>query len=124
MLLIERLAEEQICAAIRRGEFDRIEGQGEPLSLEDESLIAEELRVAYRLLGNAGCLPPELTLRREISKLESLLHQVNTSGERASIQRKLSLLRARLTTRGGETNLMIQDGMYRDKLLNRLAGNT
>ena len=123
MLLIERLAEEQISAAIRRGDFDRIEGQGKPLNLVDESLVADELRVAYRMLGNAGCLPPELTLRREISQLESLLHQVDGAGEQAAIQRKLGLLRARLTARGNETSLFVQDGIYREKLLNRLAGD-
>ena len=124
MLLIERLAEEQICAAIRRGEFDRLEGQGKPLDLGDESLIADELRVGYRILSNAGCLPPEMTLRREISELEGLMHQVENTGERKSIQRKLGLLRARLGGRNGETNLLIQDGVYRDKLLRRLTGCT
>ena len=124
MLLIDRLAEEQIGAAIRRGEFDRLEGQGKPLDLGDESLIAGELRVAYRMLSNAGCLPPEITLRREISELEGLMHQVENTGEQKSIQRKLDLLRARLGGRSGETNLLIQDGVYRDKLLRRLTGCT
>lgn len=121
MLFIERLAEEQIGAAIRRGEFDCLEGQGKPLRLDDDSLIADELRVAYRMLSNAGCLPPELSLRREINELEGLLHRVDSADEQERIQRKLGLLRARLVGRGAETSLLIQDGIYRDKLLRRLA---
>ena len=124
MLLIERLAEEQISAAIRRGDFDRLEGQGKPLNLGNETLIADELRVAFRMLANAGCLPPELVLRREISELEGLLHQVESTGEQKAVQRKLDLLRARLSARGREFNLMLQDGVYRDRLLHRLAGES
>ena len=79
MLLLDRLAEEHIEAAIRRGEFDALEGAGQPLVLEDDSLVPEELRVAYRLLRNAGCLPPEQQIRKEISEIEDLLGRLETS---------------------------------------------
>ena len=120
MLLLDRLAEEQIAAAERRGEFEDLEGNGRPLALEDESLVPEPLRVAHRLLNNAGCLPPELMLRRQISELESLLHNAVTCDERGSIRNRLELLRARLSAGGRETNLLLQDGLYREKLLTRL----
>ena len=48
------------------GEFDNLEGQGQPLKLEDDSHIPPELRMAYKILKNADCLPPELELRQEI----------------------------------------------------------
>ena len=65
MLLLDRLAEEQINAAIRRGELENLPGSGQPLTIEDDALVPESLRVAHRMLSNAGCLPPELTLRNE-----------------------------------------------------------
>ena len=121
MLLIDALAEEQISAAIRRGEFDDLPGQGEPLQLDDNSAVPEALRVAYRILKNAGCLPPEQQLRNEIRQVEELLHQVESSAEEESIRRRLHLLRTRLALQGRDANLMIEEGAYRDKLMRRLA---
>jgi hypothetical protein len=121
MLLIDALAEEQITAAIRRGEFDDLPGQGEPLRLDDDSAVPEALRVAYRILRNAGCLPPEQELRNEIRQVEELLHHVESDAEERKIRRRLCLLRMRLSLEGRDVNLLIEEGAYRDKLLRRLA---
>ena len=43
----EKIVEERIQAALRKGDFDRLEGRGRPLRLEDDSHIPEELRLAY-----------------------------------------------------------------------------
>ena len=122
MLLLDRLAEEQIEAAIRRGEFDTLEGAGQPLLLEDESLIAEELRVAYRLLRNAGCLPPEQQMRNEVREIEDLLGQVDSADEEDRLRRRLWLLRTKLAVGGRQTSLLLQETAYRDRLLQRLTG--
>jgi len=60
MWLIHQLAERQILAAIERGELDDLPGAGRPLDLDDDRLIPEHLRAGYRLLRNAGYLPPQL----------------------------------------------------------------
>jgi hypothetical protein len=121
MLLIDALAEEQISAAIRRGEFDDLPGQGEPLLLDDDSAVPEALRAAYRILKNAGCLPPEQQLRSEIRQVEELLRRVETSAQEEAVRRRLCLLRTRLALEGRDGNLLIEEGAYRDKLLRRLA---
>jgi hypothetical protein len=54
MLLFELLAEQKISEAVSRGEFDHLPGAGKPLDLEDDPLVPEDLRVAYRILKNAG----------------------------------------------------------------------
>jgi len=120
MLLLDRLAEEQIKAALRRGDLDNLPGTGRPLELEDESAVPEELRAAYRLLKNAGCVPPEFILRNEILQLEGLLMQVETDAECENLRRRLSLLKARLALGGRELNLLIEEGAYRKKLLSHL----
>ena len=120
MLLIDSLAEEQIQSAIRRGEFDHLPGAGKPLELDDDSAVPEELRVAYRLLRNAGCLPPEQTLRNEIRRLEDLLDQSAAKDAESAIRRRLWLLRTRLAIEGRESNLLLQESDYREKLLARL----
>lgn len=122
MLLIDSLAEEQIQSAIRRGDFDDLPGQGKPLNLDDDIGISDELRVAYRILRNAGCLPPELTLRHEIHELEGLLSQVEMDLEQQALRRRLCLLKARLAMHGRESNLLTQEGAYRGKLMRRMAG--
>ena len=121
MLLVDSLAEEQIQAAIRRGEFDDLAGSGKPLELDDDSSVPDELRVAYRILRNAGCLPPELTLRNEIHQLESLLDQVELAAEQRSVRRRLCLLKTRLAMQGHEGNLLVHEQAYRQKLVDKLS---
>ena len=121
MLLIDMLAEEQISAAIRRGEFDDLPGKGKPLVLEDDSAIPDALRVGYRILKNAGCLPPEQELRKEIRQVEALLYHAETDLEAQKIRRRLCLMRTRLAMQGRDVNLLVHEAAYREKLLHRLA---
>lgn len=120
MWLIDSLAEEQIQAAERRGEFENLPGHGRPLALEDEALVPESLRAGYRLLKNAGCLPPDLMLRNEIREIESLLHQAQTVEESSSCRRRLDCLRARLAIAGHDCSPLWQESAYRERLLRRL----
>jgi len=63
LAFIERLAEERIKQAQEEGAFDALPGRGRPLDLEDDAHVPEDLRLAWRVLKNAGCLPPELEAR-------------------------------------------------------------
>lgn len=121
MMLIDSLAEERIQIALRNGEFDDLPGSGAPLQLEDDSAVPEPLRVAYRVLRNAGCLPPEQALKAEITEIESLLMHAEPGVESQAIRRRLNWLRTRLAMQGGERNLLIAEGSYREKLIRRLA---
>ena len=58
-----------------------------------DSVVPEGLRVGYRILKNAGCLPPELLLRNEISEVESLLNQAETSDLAFGLRRRMQLLK-------------------------------
>ena len=124
MLLIDSLAEEQIQSAIRRGDFDDLPGQGRPLPPDDSSAVPEELRVAYRLLKNAGCLPPELSLRSEISQLDNLLQRVDSDSEQRELRQRLRLLKLRLALCGRESSLLIREAAYRDRVIGRLTRTT
>jgi hypothetical protein len=73
--MLDFLAEKAIQDAIARGELDALPGAGRPLELDDDALIPEELRLAYRILKNAGCVPAEvekLKLAKGAKKLELL----------------------------------------------------
>ena len=71
--MLDFIAEQKIAEAIENGDFDDLPGAGKPLELDDDSLVPEDLRLAYRILKNAGFVPPEV--------------------------KKLSLLRARIEAR-------------------------
>jgi hypothetical protein len=88
----EKIVEERIRRAYENGEFDELAGAGEPLTLEDDRSVPEELRLAYKILKNAECLPPEIELRREIEKTEDLLAALPDAAEKYRILKKLNFL--------------------------------
>lgn len=102
--MLEFIAEQKIAEAISRGELENLPGEGHPLELDDNLLVPEELRLAYRILKNAGFIPPEVETLNEIAQLERLV----TKDSKAV--RKLSLLKARIEAR------------YYDKAVARMAG--
>lgn len=89
------LAESKIRAAMARGEFENLPGQGRPLPADELSRVPSELRMGFKLLGNAGCLPPELEARKEVARLGSLIASTGDAEERA----RLSRLRAHAALR-------------------------
>jgi hypothetical protein len=88
----EKIVEERIRRAIEKGEFDDLPCAGEPLELEDDSSVPEELRLAYKILKNAECLPPEIELRKEIEKTEDLLAALPDAAEKYRLLKKLNFL--------------------------------
>lgn len=82
MPLFEHIAERKIREAQQQGEFDNLPGAGKPLPEEDQSSIPEDLRLAYKILKNASCLPLEMEMQKEILPLQDLLHTVTDDNER------------------------------------------
>ena len=119
MWLLDQWAERHILDAQRKGELDNLPGSGEPLSLDDDSHVPAELREGYRLLKNAGCLPPELEHRKEAVMLTDLLKGVQESDPRyAELSRRLALLELKLRQAGLNTDFLRGD--YADKLLHKI----
>jgi len=90
MEVVALLAESKIRAALARGEFDGLPGHGRPLPVDGLSRVPTELRLGFKLLQNAGCLPPELEARNEVARLGSLIAATGDAQERT----RLSSLRA------------------------------
>jgi hypothetical protein len=88
----EKIVEERIRRAFEDGEFDELSGAGEPLTLQDDSNVPEELRLAYKILKNAECLPPEIELRKEIEITEDLLAALPDTAEKYRALKKLNFL--------------------------------
>ena len=86
------IAEERIRRAQEEGVFDNLPGKGKPLQLEDDSRIPEDLRLVYKILKNANCLPLEMELRKEIFSLRQLLDAATDPGVRRDLRKQLNLL--------------------------------
>lgn len=120
MDFLSHLVETRICEAFERGDFDDLPGAGQPLLLDDDRDVPAELRVPYRILKNAGCVPPELDLRRQIATLERLLDLAQQDDpEHRRAHAKLSFLRLRLSESRQRSALRF-DPAYETALLDRL----
>lgn len=89
MDIFKTIAERKITEAIKNGEFDDLSGKGKRLEFDDETWVPEDLRMSYRVLKNAGCVPPELELRNEIINLKNLLDAIDDDKERIKKMREL-----------------------------------
>ena len=115
MSLLDELAEQRIREAVERGDFEDLPGRGEPLALEDDGLVPEELRAGYRLLKNAGFVPPELEQVRELREVEALIRQAEAEADREAREnggRRLRMVLQRL--HGGRTPRAVHD--YAERL--------
>lgn len=118
MRFLDDIAERRIREARERGEFDALPGAGAPLALEDDALVPEELRAPYRILRNAGYLPPELEPHRELREVEALLHAADEGGRLRLLARVRALL-ARGALGGRRIDLRIEQA-YFEKVAQRL----
>ena len=121
MFLFQRLAEQRIQEAQEEGAFDDLPGQGEPLELDDDSMVPEELRTAYRLLKNSGHLPPELAPNAEIREIEDLLEHVGDPEQRSQAKARLEVLVERVQLGRGRRSSLKTEQTYKEKLLERLS---
>lgn len=119
MWLLDQWAERHILDAQRQGEFENLPGSGRPLILDDDSHVPPELRAGYRMLKNAGCLPPELEQRKEAVELTRLLSTVRQgSDEHRDYSRRLALLELKLRQAGVSTEFLRGD--YADRLAQKM----
>ncbi len=96
MLFIQRIANERIRKAMDEGEFDRLQGKGKPLDLKEDPGVPEELRMAFKVLKNAGLVPPELELRKEMINLQELIDLCEDEAQLQIYRQKLSLKRIQI----------------------------
>lgn len=73
MKLLDALVEQRIAAAAARGELNDLPGSGQPQTFDDDLLVPEEVRVANRILKNAGFVPPAVEQLRALRDIEDAL---------------------------------------------------
>jgi hypothetical protein len=119
----ETLIEQRIREATARGEFDDLPGAGEPMQLDDDLLVPEEVRVAHRLLKNAGYVPPEAQQISEINRLIALAGRAELGAEQGeAASRRLRTLMIQMEIAGRPLAAARAWHDYQHALAQRLAG--
>jgi hypothetical protein len=88
----EKLIESRIKKAQDEGAFENLPGSGQPLPIEDDRHIPEDLRMVHKVLKNADCLPPEVQLSKEIRTTEDLLAGMTDTVQKYRTIKKLNFL--------------------------------
>ncbi len=122
MDIVAIIAEGRIREAQEKGEFDNLSRKGQPLKLDDLSHVPEELRAGYIILKNAGVLPEELELKKEIISLRKLVDCCQEGEERNSLRKKLNqkILRFELMMEKKKVNTALSN--YKDRIYKRFGG--
>ncbi len=91
--MFDKLVEQKIREAQQAGEFDRLEGRGRPVDLDAYFATPEELRAGFAVLKNAGLLPEEAAVLKELNELGARLEGSRDDAERARLRRAAAELK-------------------------------
>ena len=117
----EKIVEQRIKEAMEKGEFDNLPGKGRPIPLEDDSHVPEDLRLAYKVLKNADCLPPELLEKKEILQMEDMLAAIPDAKERYKLIKRINFKIMKLNVMGKKSPLLEEKQIYYKKLVDKIA---
>jgi hypothetical protein len=117
----QKIIEQRIKEADEKGEFENLPGQGEPLDLIDDSNVPEDLRLAYKILQNADCLPPELEAKKEIRQMEDLLDNIPDEKEKYKLIKKINYQIMKLNVSGKKSPLFEEKEIYYKKVVDKLS---
>ena len=120
---IRLIADRKICEALEKGHLNIESWHNKPLPISNDNMIPGELRMAFKILKNAGYLPPEIETKKEIQQIEDLLATCEDERIRVKQIKKLNYLVLKLNTMKGDTaNIEGQEEYYR-KIVERISVN-
>ncbi|MEA1867997.1 MAG: DnaJ family domain-containing protein [Thermodesulfobacteriota bacterium] len=120
MFNFTKIAENRIREAIKRGELDDIPGKGKPLVFEDDSFVPQDLRMAYKMLKNAGFVPPQLQSEKEIKTAMDLLQTMDDEEERYRQIKKINLMVSKANISRKRPINLEKDQIYYRKVVERI----
>ena len=115
-----KIAEQRIKEAQEKGDFENLPGEGQPLDLKDDQHIPDDLRLAYKILKNADCLPPELEEKKEIRQMEDLLDNIPDEKEKYKLLKKINYKIMKLNMSGNRSPLLEEKQLYYKKLIEKM----
>jgi hypothetical protein len=120
MFPFRKIAERRIREAMERGEFDDLRGTGEPLPEDSAHYIPGDLRMAYKILKNAGFVPPEIEVEREIQTVMDLLDGLEDEQESYQKINKLNLLVTKMNLMRSRPVELEKSQVYYQKIVERI----
>ena len=87
---LEDPVETKIKAAMADGQFDNLPGKGKPLDLKGYMETPEHLRAAYHILKNAGFVPEEVRLKKEMEVIKEKIKACTSKSEKDKLNRELA----------------------------------
>ncbi len=114
-------AERRIAQAQKDGEFDHLPGEGRPLELEDDSHIPPDLRMAFKVLKNAGYVPPEIADRKEAATILDLLEHCEEGAEKVRQMQKLDVILMRMNSRRERSVALSEHDPYYENVVRRVS---
>nr|WP_206738176.1 DUF1992 domain-containing protein [Fictibacillus sp. S7] len=111
------MAEQRIKDAIQKGDLDHLPGKGKPLELEDLSTVPQELRMGYKILKNAGYVPEEVQLKKEMMSIQDLIDLCQDPAEKETLKKKWTEKSLRFNSLMEKRKMSSSSafGAYRDK---------
>ena len=85
----ESMIEQMIREAMERGEFDNLKGEGKPVNLDSYFATPEELRAGFSLMKNAGVVPEEIELLKEVGAMKQELSSCKDEEERRKLRKSI-----------------------------------
>jgi hypothetical protein len=119
MFVFQKIIEKRILEAQKKGDFDDLPGSGEPVSIEDDSHVPEDLRLTYKILKNANCVPPEVQLRKDIRKMEDMLEGMSDEKEKYRHIKRINFKIMQLNMMGKASPLLGDTELYYNKVLEK-----
>ena len=120
MFGVLNIVEKKIMEAQRNGEFDDLPGRGEPMEYKEDRHIPGDLRLAYKILKNANCLPPEVEEKKKIRQMEDMLDNIPDEKEKYKLIKKINYKIMKLNMLGNKSPLLEEKQLYYKKLVERL----
>ncbi|MBP1917084.1 hypothetical protein J2Z23_004069 [Lederbergia galactosidilyticus] len=84
------MTEEKIRKAYEEGAFDHLPGAGKPLPPDPLKGIPDDLKMAYRMMKNAGFSPDEMDVKKEIMSIEDLIRHSENKMEKEDLGNQLN----------------------------------
>lgn len=122
---LELIAERKIDEFFQKeGGPDLSHWRNKPLPVEDMSNVPTDLRMAYKILKNAGYVPEEVALQKEIARTEDLLAHCRDEKEKLKQLKKLNFLQFKLECRMGRRLQFESDSPYFERVVDRVTVNS
>ena len=83
--------------------------------------ISRDHRLAYKILRNADCLPPELELKKEIRQMEDMLDGIPDEKEKYRLIKKINFKITKLNIMREKSPLLEETELYYEKLIDKFG---